>query len=51
MGIFGDFFDFDHDGKLDTWEKTAELLFLMDVIKEKNKKDAEDEKSEDNNDR
>ena len=31
-GIFGGMFDFDNDGKLDTFEHAAEFQFLSDVV-------------------
>lgn len=37
MGIFGDLFDFNNDGKLDSFEKAAEFGLLMHIIEsEKN---------------
>ncbi len=32
MGIFGDIFDFNHDGKMDAFEKAAEFSFLMNMM-------------------
>ena len=32
MGIFGDLFDFDGDGKLDSFEKAAEFCMFMDMV-------------------
>ncbi len=32
MGIFGDLFDFNGDGVLDSFEKAAELGLFMDMI-------------------
>lgn len=37
MGIFGDMFDFNHDGKLDTFEQAAEFTFLMNMMEEEEK--------------
>ncbi len=31
-GLFGDMFDFDHDGELDSFEKAAEFNFLQDLL-------------------
>ena len=31
-GLFGDMFDFDHDGELDSFEKAAEFNFLQDLM-------------------
>ena len=30
--IFGSLFDLNKDGKLDTWEQAAELMFFHDVV-------------------
>ena len=39
MGLFGDLFDFNRDGKLDLFEKAAEFGVLMQIIdSEKNDK-------------
>ena len=32
MGIFGNLFDFNHDGKLDPMEQGAELGFFMQMM-------------------
>ena len=32
MGLFGDLFDFNKDGKLDTFEKAAKLGAFMQMI-------------------
>lgn len=32
FGLFDDIFDFDHDGKLDGFEKAAEAAVVMDFI-------------------
>lgn len=32
MGLFGDLFDFDGDGKLDSFEKAAEFGMFMDMV-------------------
>ena len=34
MGIFGNLFDFNGDGELDTFEQAAELGFLAEMMKE-----------------
>ena len=31
-GLFGDMFDFNHDGKLDSFERGAEFMFFKDVV-------------------
>lgn len=33
-GLFGDLFDFNGDGKLDTFEKAAEFATFMEMISE-----------------
>ena len=40
MGIFGDLFDFNNDGKLDAFEKAAEFGAFMQMI-ESEKQDVE----------
>lgn len=34
-GLFGDLFDFNHDGKLDTFERAMEYEFLEELIMSK----------------
>lgn len=34
MGIFGNWFDFNRDGKLDAFEQAAELGFLAQMIEQ-----------------
>ena len=45
MGILGSLFDFNNDGKLDTFEKAAELGMLMQII-ESEEQEEEDEETE-----
>ena len=41
-GLFGDMFDFDHDGEMDSFEKAAEFNFLEDLLDdERNERRAE----------
>ena len=41
-GLFGDMFDFDHDGEMDSFEKAAEFNFLEDLLDdERNERKAE----------
>ena len=40
--VFGSMFDLNKDGKLDSWEKAAEMMFFHDIIKGK----SEDEREE-----
>lgn len=44
MGIFGDLFDLNHDGKMDSFEKAAEFGFLAHIIEseEEDKSDSDD---------
>ena len=44
MGVFGDLFDFNGDGRLDTLESAVEFNAFMNLI------DLEEEDSEDNTD-
>ena len=50
-GLFGDMFDFNHDGKLDSFESGAEFMFFNDVVMKdtdkESKSDGEDLDSED----
>lgn len=32
LGLFGDRFDFNHDGELDSFERGTEFMFLKDVV-------------------
>lgn len=41
MGILGDLFDFNSDGKMDAFEQAAEFSFIMNMMEE-------DTKSEEN---
>lgn len=41
MGLFGDLFDFNNDGKMDSFEKAAELGAFMQMI-ESDKQDEEE---------
>lgn len=43
MGIFGDLFDFNNDGELDSFEKAAELGMLMNIIESEEDEETEDE--------
>ena len=43
MGIFGDMFDFNNDGKLDTFEKAAEFGMLMNLIESEEEDEDDDE--------
>ena len=40
--IFGNFFDFNNDGKLDAFERGAEFVFLEELMKEEEKDESED---------
>lgn len=33
-GLFGGMFDFNHDGKMDSFEKAAEVSFFMNMMSE-----------------
>ena len=33
-GLFGDLFDFNHDGKMSAFERAAEMSFLHEMISE-----------------
>ena len=48
-GLFGDMFDFNHDGKLDSFESGAEFMFFKDVVMKDTDKESktDDEDSED----
>lgn len=45
-GIFGGLFDFNGDGKMDTFEKAAEFSMLMHILEEESS-DTEDSDEED----
>ena len=49
LGLFGDMFDFNHDGELDSFERGAEFMFFKDVVIKDTDKESEtdDEDSED----
>lgn len=38
-GLFGDMFDFNHDGKLDAFERASEFDFIHNVMGDEDKKD------------
>lgn len=42
MGLFGDFFDFNKDGKMDSFEKTAEFLAFMQLTESLEEEDSEE---------
>ncbi len=46
MGIFGDMFDFNHDGKLDTFEQAAEFSFIMNMMEEEEKQKRAEQQDE-----
>ena len=46
MGIFGNMFDLNGDGKLDTFEKAAEFSFFMGMMEEEEKRRKEDEEDD-----
>ena len=47
-GIFGGIFDFNGDGKMDTFEKAAEFSMLMHILEEETSSDNDsDEETED----
>jgi hypothetical protein len=35
-GIFGDMFDFNHDGEIDSFERAVEFSFLDEITREEN---------------
>jgi len=50
-GLFGSFFDWDFDGKLDSFEQATDMaafMLLMDDIKKSDGEDFEDESLDDN---
>ena len=46
MCIFGDLFDFNNDGKLDTFEKAAEFGAFMQMIESEEQDEEDDEETE-----
>ena len=44
-GIFGDLFDLNNDGKIDSFESGLEFMFLNDMMESEN--DSSDESEED----
>ena len=45
MGILGNLFDFNNDGKLDAFEKAAELGLIMQIM-DSEEQEEEDEETE-----
>ena len=43
MGLFGDLFDFNDDGKLDSFEKAAEFGLFMQMMEEQDPEENEEE--------
>lgn len=41
LGLFGDMFDLNHDGKLDSFERGAEFMFFNDVVTKYTDKESE----------
>ena len=46
MGLFGDLFDFNNDGKLDAFEKAAEFGAFKQMIESKKSDEKDDEDTE-----
>lgn len=46
-GLFGDFFDFNHDGKMDSFEKAAEFATFMHIVDEEKKRKEEKQRDKD----
>ena len=42
-GLFGDLFDFNHDGKLDGFEKATEFATFTSIMDEENEEEMESE--------
>ena len=40
-GLFGGLFDFNHDGKMDSFEKTAEFATFMHIVNESEKEETD----------
>ena len=47
MGIFGNLFDLNGNGKSDPIEQAIELTFIADIIEKEKEKDLESEENED----
>lgn len=43
-GLFGDMFDLNHDGKLDSFERGAEFMFFKDVVMKDSDEESESDK-------
>ena len=46
MSIFGNLFDFNHDGKMDSFEKAAEFSAFMQMIENEEETDDNEEEEE-----
>ena len=46
MGLLGDLFDFNNDGKLDSFEKAAEFGAFMQMIESEEQDEEDDEETE-----
>lgn len=46
-GLFGDMFDFNHDGKLDSFEQAAEFMFFEEIIMKNDDSDDGDDDADD----
>lgn len=46
-GLFGDMFDFNRDGKLDSFEQAAEFMFFEEVIMGGNDEESDDDEEDD----
>ena len=44
LGLFGDMFDLNHDGKLDSFERGAEFMFFKDVVMKDSDEESESDK-------
>ena len=47
QGFFGNLFDFDGDGKLDSFEKTVDLCAFVQMIEDTEREEEEEEKTDD----
>lgn len=51
QGLFGDMFDLNRDGKLDSFERGAEFMFFNDVVmKDTDKESESDDEDSDSED-